>query len=192
MGDGKKTNHNLLPLVIVGIASSVVVCIGFAAVLVLPAVQAMRESARRQKVEADLRELATALSNYEQLNGGSLGVDSIDVSTTIEIESSETRFVACRAILAEFEERYHWSDNWVENGRTIHDQGNSPRAVFVITQPAENTDRKAAVIYKYVGEAPQVTDIGTMFLIELPEDFLRGDDRSISNNDIGNLSRIVP
>jgi hypothetical protein len=64
--------------------------------------------------------------------------------------------------------------------------------VFVITQPAENTDRKAAVIYKYVGEAPQVTDIGTMFLIELPEDFLRGDDRSISNNDIGNLSRIVP
>ncbi|MFP6677323.1 MAG: hypothetical protein VB878_19725, partial [Pirellulaceae bacterium] len=70
------------------------------------------------------------------------------------------------------------------------------RAVFVITQPAENTDRKAAVIYKYAGdaagEAPQVTDIGTMFLIEFPEDFLRGDDRSISNNDIGNLSRIVP
>jgi hypothetical protein len=175
----KNSNPALILLVLAGIAFSVLVFLGIAAVVVLPAVQEARESARRQTVVNELKQLSAALRNYNQAYANpqwKFNADE-DRSGGSKPENS-SRFVECQAILADYEERYPWFDFWTENGQEFHDNGISPRALFVITQPVEFADRKVAVLLKDGGSTldmiPGKPDQDMMFKVELPAEFLAG------------------
>jgi len=179
MSDGKRTRPGIYVVILAGVACSVVVCGRVVAALLLPAIQAAREAARRHETVENLTALGDALKNSQT-----------------DADEATSQYVRCQGVLADYEEEYPWFENSTENGRDVHADGRSPRALFVISRPAKYAERKVGVLFMYSGDAsatvPGSSDKGMTFSFEVPEDFLAGSYDTIGNDVIKNLSRIEP
>ncbi len=196
MSNGKNVSPFILLVILTGVGCSALVCCGVGTALLLPAIQSAREAARRHEVEENLKQLAAALKNYDQADAVPETNDARNIDGTgIRRSANLPKYVKCQAVLADYEEDYPWFENWTKNGHEVHADGNSPRALFIISHPAEFADRKVGVLLKYTGDTlttvPSVSDKGTTFSFEVPEDFLTGSHETIDNNAIRDLSRIA-
>jgi len=196
MKEEQRRNSGVPPVLIVlgGAACLAAVCCGIGAVVLLPAIQSAREAARRQQAVENLKNLSAALRSYHETHAVQETQDSESgPGASVEPAEKLPEYTRCQAVLADYQEEYAWFENWTENGHIVHDHGNSPRALFVISEPAKYAGREVGVLLKQAGATspapPGESDEGMAFSLELPDDFLAGDYATIDYGVIRNLSR---
>jgi hypothetical protein len=103
--------------------------------------------------------------------------------------------VQCVAELTGFVKESPWFENWVDgDGNANHCDGVAPSATLRITSPESYSGRLFTVSFRFPGEgvpeSPSSSPPGTLFKIELPSDFLKGDYPSIYDRDVKNIERM--
>lgn len=190
MSGDQKRDHSVVYVIVtvVAVLALLPCCGGIGVALVLPAVQAAREAARRQAAEQNLRSLSGALANYQQTGGG-WSADEVHAGSTPSLEPSGR--ITCLATLTELEPEFPWFENSVEQGSVTHSDGTAPRATFVLTSPPNHAGRTVRVLFKYAGAAapdpPEAAQTGRTFRFDLPERFLASEQDTIDNQGIARL-----
>lgn len=187
MTGDQKRDHSMVYVIVTAVAVLALLpcCGGIGIALVLPAVQAAREAARRQAAEQNLRSLSEAVANYQQTSGGWPADRSMSGSGT---SLEPVQLITCLATLTELEPEFPWFENSVEQGSVAHSDGIAPRATFVITSPPDHVGRQVHVLFKYSGAAvpnpPEPGHVGRTFRFVLTERFLTSEHDTIDNQGI--------